>query len=443
VTCARKLVAAGVLVASLVASSAAWAVERTLIVLLDSVPYDTMVRATSTRDAGGDGLFTDFASPIPLISTFPSSTSIALAGILGGLGLEPSPGYEARFFDWQQRRRRGGGPLSYFRVSFPWREFFDWNRKGPVRNVFHAAWPVRAGVREIAHAMAAHRQSDQSTFTIYVADTDTTAHLFGPRGLDPILAELDAQLSASELGRVILLSDHGLDGGEPLVNVLPAVRRAIRDRGWRWSRRLAAEGDVVFTPFGLVSSFEAYTEPSMAAELARVLAGVTGVDFCAVPQASGWRVEAQGTSLDVERRTGGAGFEWRWSHVGEDGVLLPVLASAGGEGEWVADADLLAATLASPYPDPLYRLAGAFEAVDNPASVICSVAAGYMYGARGTERSARWTKGRLRWTHGALARQASLGFLMTNRAAPAPGAIRFDEALDFALESSVPAASKQ
>ena len=68
------------------------AAERTLIVVLDAVPYATMARLTSTDGAGAEPLFAGFQPPMPLISTFPSSTSIALAGILGDLGLEPSPG---------------------------------------------------------------------------------------------------------------------------------------------------------------------------------------------------------------------------------------------------------------------------------------------------------------------------------------------------------------
>jgi hypothetical protein len=82
-------------------------------------------------------------------------------------------------------------------------------------------------------------------------------------------------------------------------------------------------------------------------------------------------------------------------------------------------------------------LAGAFVTVDNPASVVCSLAPGHMYGARATEHTAHWTKGALRWTHGALGRAASLGFLMTDRArGPGPPALRYDRALDAAFLAS-------
>jgi hypothetical protein len=102
------------------------------------------------------------------------------------------------------------------------------------------------------------------------------------------------------------------------------------------------------------------------------------------------------------------------------------------------DEALLEATLTASYPDPLYRLAGAFEAVGNPASIVCSVAPGFMFGAHSTERSARWTKGALRWTHGALHREASLGFIMASDAVGLrPAAVRYDRGLDLLLNPPV------
>ncbi len=454
---------AGWLIVAAVASSATElprgaGTGRTLIVLLDAVPYASVARLTGTggpadEDAteGGDAgeLFRDFAPPQPLISTFPSSTSAALPGILGDRGLDRSPGYEARFFDWELERRRGGGVLSYFGITFPWREFFDWNRKGPVRNALHAARPVRSGIREVRRALAAFEASRHETFTIYVADTDTAAHLQGPTGPDAILRELDAALRGVLLRhgpglRIVLLSDHGLAGGGPLRNVLPGVRRAAAEGGWRLTERLGDERDVVLTPYGLVSSFEAYAAPSQAAALSVALAAVEGVDLCAVPVPGGWRADAASYTVAFEKRSSASGIEWRWQSRGDrEAGLVEVLGRASAAGRWSADSDLLAATALAEYPDPLYRLAAAFEVVENPASVICSTADGFMYGSRATERTARWTKGALRWTHGALGRDASLGFLMTNYSTirsstdAAPAALRFDAALGGALLPAV------
>jgi hypothetical protein len=419
---------------------------RWLVIVLDAVPYTTMARLTGS---GAAPLFTDFAPPVPLISTFPSTTSVALAGILGGEGLERSPGYEARFFDWQARRRRGGGPLSYFRVAFPWRRYFDWNRRGPMRSAVHALRPVHAGIAELRRAFTAFEAADEPIFRIYIADTDIAGHLAGPDGFDSLLVALDGELRAlrRRLGptlRIVVFSDHGLAGGEPLRNVLPATRRTLRGRGFHITGRLDGPDDVVLTPFGLVSSFEAYAPAERVPEVAAALGGMAGIDFCSRRDGDGWRLEAADGALRFERREDPT-LAWRWEVVAGAPAsgTATVLATAAPAGRWVDDDDLLAATAASDYPDPLYRVAGAFVGVDNPASVVCSVAAGHMYGARGTERSARWTKGRLRWTHGALRRDASLGFLMTDRASGGrPPALRYDRALGVAFDR-VPARKDQ
>ena len=71
---------------------------RFLVVVLDAVPYETMVALTEPTD-GEAPLFEGLRGPVPMISTFPSSTSVALTAILKDFGLEDPPGYENKFFD--------------------------------------------------------------------------------------------------------------------------------------------------------------------------------------------------------------------------------------------------------------------------------------------------------------------------------------------------------
>jgi hypothetical protein len=230
--------------------------------------------------------------------------------------------------------------------------------------------------------------------------------------------------------RVVLLSDHGLAGGRPLRNVLPAVRRALERRGLEPGERLEGPRSVVLTPFGLVSSLEAYSAPELAPEIAATLAGLSGIELCVHRDVAGWRFVSAGHSVRFERRRHPAAWRWEVAGTVEEGVAA-VLAGVASAGTWVTDETLLEVTANSEYPDALYRLAGAFEAVDNPASVVCSLEPGHMYGSLATERSARWTKGRLRWTHGSLRREASLGFLMSDRgAASGLTAVRYDRALE-------------
>lgn len=417
---------------------------RLLFIGLDAVPFRT-VEQLSDPALGDAALFRGLRGPVPLISTFPSTTSLAFAGILEPVGLEKSPGYEAKFFDWDRGRVRGGGVISYNRIKFPWREFWDWRMHGLARKLVSGARPVKTCYRSIRQSLAAFAASDDDVFYIYYTTTDLVSHLKSPPGLEPVLRRLDEglrELRASQSERpfrVVLFSDHGMDGGEPLINVRRGVKRALQDAGYHPAKHLRQANHVVFVPFGLVSSFVAFTRGNTREEVAEVMAGVEGVQVCATPAASGdgWRVFDGGGSALV-RRTGPQGREL-WSYEPVDGdplELAPVverLRERAHDEQAVGFPDRwwLEATREQVYPDPLYRIVRGFDLVENPASVICGTRPGYMYGARSTELASRFSVGRLRWTHGALDKEASLGFVMSDvEAWEVPsGPVRFNEAL--------------
>jgi len=408
-----------------------------LFIALDAVPFST-VEAVRHPPPGVEPLFETLAGPARLVSSFPSTTSVAFGAILGRLGLEESPGYEARFFDWDEGRKAGGGPISYFRIRFAWREFFDWNRKGALRNVLQSARPVRSSILELGRALDEFATSHDPAYFVYVAATDTTAHLLGPEGLRPVLVELDRLLAETRRRRAerpfvtILFSDHGIAGdGAPLVNVREQAADALRQAGLEPGDRLQGGQGAVLTPYGLVSSFEIYVAPGRERDAAAAVTARGGVDLCAWRSGNGWTVTAETGEATVERRGGGTTGRWRYlSSRGDPLALVPVTERLADHDGWVSDAALFTATIRGRYPDPLRRLAQAFELVENPASVVCSVAAGHMYGAKRTEALARLAKGPLRWTHGALASDASLGFLLSD--APgwsAPAAVRASDSL--------------
>jgi hypothetical protein len=418
----------------LLAAAAAFAdPPRTLVIALDAVPYSIVAEVTDPA-RGEAALFRDFHPPVPFLSTFPSSTSVAMVGMLGSVGLARSPGYEARFFDWDSRRVSGGGPISYYKVDFPWRDFFDWSRKGVFRRSVAGLRPAKSSFNRFENAIAAFLASPREVFTVYVESTDTLAHLEGPAELERVLGRLDGDLrearrrSPGRPFRVVLFSDHGIAGGEPLGNVLGDLLDGLSAAGYRKVDKLREPRDVVLTPYGLVSSFEAYCRPEEAADLAALLARVAGVDLCVLAVDSGWKIESDRGLATIERRASAERVEWRYRAETGDPLDYRDLAPAA---EWLGDDEWLDRTLEHRYPDGLHRLASAFELVENPASVLCSLRPGFMFGARGTERAARLTKGALEWTHGALYREASVGFLMTDdegwpsRTAP----LRFSEGL--------------
>ncbi len=428
------------------APAAAEAPRRTLFIVLDSVAFSTVARISDPA-LGEEAALRGFHPPVPLISTFPSSTSIALVGILGPAGVGRSPGYEARFFDWERRRVRGGGPVSYFNIEFPWREFFDWTRKGVLRSALAALRPVRASNWRVEKAVEVFLESDEERFFVYVETTDMVAHLLAPEAMEEVVRNLDRTLREARRRhpdrpfRAVLLSDHGIGGGEPLVNVWRGLRGRLAERGFRLVSRLAGPRDVALAPFGLVSSFEVYTAPETRAELAAAIAEVDGVDLCVFPSAAGWEIASARGHAGVERRAEDGAFAYRPGSGDPLGfaAILERLRRRAGEPErlFFPDAWWLEESREAVYPDALYRIAAGFELVENPASLLCSVAPGYMFGLVRTELAARLTQGRLRWTHGALDRDPSLGFITSDDPDwTPPPAVRFSHALLPFLEEA-------
>ncbi|HET8550965.1 MAG TPA: hypothetical protein VFM97_00635 [Gammaproteobacteria bacterium] len=421
---------------------------RTLIIGIDAVPY-TLVRQMT----GGSSLFEDFQGPAALNSTFPSISYTAWSSLLEPLGSTRPLGYETRYFDSTSKKLKGG--LSLAEVPASWKETFDWKLHGLVRTAVAYGLPRRYSIWELKHGLQAFAESPSAIFSMYIVSTDGLAHLSGPDGLAEVLQAVDTQVKAFKVRHpdmpfnTILLSDHGIAGGEPLVNIWPAVRSAVKQAGFRVRHRLVGAHDVVFNPYGLVTNLVAYAAPGAATALAEVFAQVPGVDLAVIcAGASAWRLcSSRGRAL-IERRPGHAGCVWRYRE--EDGDPLgyaPVVAALkrrahDATAEWFPDRWWFEATRRSFYPDALHRLAQSFDLTDTPPAVICSCTPGYMFGGLKTEYISRATVGRLRWTHGALHRDASLGFMMTDLPEwEAPEMVRAEEALTCLTASEAEAAA--
>jgi hypothetical protein len=413
---------------------------RKLIIALDAVPY-WVVEDVMNPGLGEEALFKNFKGPVPMVSTFPSSTSIALVGMLGPFGLGLSPGYEARFYDWEMGKVRGGGVVSYHRIEFPWREYFDWGRKGPVGSAIEGTRPVKYSIKRLRNAIQDFATNNRETFFIYIAPTDTAAHTKGPEALKKVFVALDEMLidlqeTQKRPVEVVIFSDHGLAGDEPLINVWKGLKKTIKEAGLNLrSKRIKGPMDVVLVPFGLVSSVEAYVQDENKSAIAGVLAAAPGIDLCVYLTDDGWLVESRRGRAAFRGEETPSGLVWFYEPISGDPFdYLPLIEGLGnrleGESRGLPDAEWFHASFDATYPDAFYRLSRSFELVENPASIICSVGPGHMYGSRKTERLAILGGGRLRWTHGALFREATWGFLMSNDAGwEPPAAVRFDQSL--------------
>ncbi|HEX2465374.1 MAG TPA: hypothetical protein VHR17_12195 [Thermoanaerobaculia bacterium] len=404
---------------------------RVLFIAIDAVPFATMAESAGDER---NGFLQSLRGPVPLISTFPSTTSLALAAILRPIGVDGSPGYEAKHYEWTSNRVSGGGLFDY--EPFPWRSFFDWKVETLFRKAVSAIRPIKAARQDIRESLDAFLASDRPIYFVYYDTTDSAGHLKSPKGLLPILAELDHRLADARREHpddpfwTVIFSDHGMDGGKGLANTRAAVERALREAGFRLRPSIGGDGDVVIVPFGLVSSFVVYTAVGSEDDAARAMTRAKGVDLCVTRTTDGFRVEAERGSAVIRRHpTDPPRWGYQWS--GEDPLWLsPRLHAAFADGGSISDGELFAATVNDLYPDPFHRIASSFGEVENPASVVCSVARGHMYGAKITALGSRVSVGRLKWTHGALEYGASLGFLMSDVPSWRPlGPVRFDHAL--------------
>lgn len=424
---------------------------RIVLIGIDAIPYRVVARLTDPA-LGERALFRGYHRPSAMISTFPSDTYVAWAGILAPFGVHKSHGYQPRYFDNAMREVQGG--LSLVETDAPWEAFFDWRLEGVVRTAIAYGWPKKYSVDELTQGLAAFIASGKPVFAMYIVATDAIAHIDGPEALGDFLVELDKQLATLHRDHpdmpfyTVMISDHGVAGGEPLDNIWPALQDAMEKAGLHVVEQLRTPFDAVFVPYGLLSSFVIHTWPGGEAAAAKLVVAVPGVDLCVTRNAGGWEVDSvRGTAL-IGRRPGDAEAQWLYRPVSGDPLgYAPIVAQLRQQAarpdervdaakrpvaaeEWFADSSWFAATKDQFYPDALYRLAGSLSAVDNPGSVACSVSPGYMFGALKTEYVARSTIGRLKWTHGALYRDASLGFLLTDLPLwDAPGVVRFDRAL--------------
>lgn len=400
--------------------------RRTLIVLLDAIPYEAVERITNPS-LGETALFQDLKGPVPMVSTFPSGTNVAIPALLAPFGVGGSPGYENRHYDWARNTVRGGGVVSYYRIDFPWRGFFDVTRTGIALGGLNALNPVRGSIRQQRKGIDGFVASEKDLYTIYIGETDLVMHFSGPDAVRPILEALETMIREARQENperpfdVVILSDHGVEGGVPLKNVRKQVLKALKKAGYRYAKKLKRPDDVVLTPYGLVSNFEAYTRDEIKPQVAEVLASVPGVDLCVFETPSGWVIEGTDGKAVFRRHDTLEGKCWSYEPLQGDPLhYLPLIDAfsqrTGKAADCLPDQAWFEASAGCKYPDAFFRLEQAFTLVENPASVACSLSPEYMYGARMTETGSRIASGPLCWTHGALHWEATLGFLMSDRA---------------------------
>lgn len=430
------------LVGSSVAGTSSAGKQKTqvLIIAVDAIPY-RVVKSLMHEKQDRSELFRGMHPPIALINAFPANSDLAWTAILEPFGIARPMGYEARYFDAKKKIVIGGDSL--IEPHSPWKDFFDWRLKGVVTGAIAYGWPKKFSIKEFNSGLDAFLHSSKPVFSIYIISTDGVGHIHGPQAQRTVLKTIArglARFRKEHPGRrfhTVILSDHGMAGdGKPLKNTWVDVRRAIRKAGFRFRQTQKQPRDVVMIPYGLLSSFVIYGHSKKSKELAQAVVQVPGIDLCVTNGKASWKVYNARGQARIDRRHRKGRYEWRYqAHDADPLSYLSVIKRLqrlvpSAKANWFTDDLWLQESRHHHHPDALYRISRAFSLVKNPASVVCSVAPGHMFGALTTEYVARMTIGRLRWTHGALDRQSSLGFILHDLPnGPRGDVVRFNQAL--------------
>jgi hypothetical protein len=414
---------------------------RTLLLALDAVPFRVV------REAFARGAFADWPAPSALVAPFPSLTHAGFAALFEPFGVDPSRGYEVRYFDATANRMVGGNPLTYRNEVPPWGELFDATHRSVVAKVSNYVSAPRAAAAELDAIFAEVLASTREVVIAYVGATDGFMHLYDDEAMVEFLLDLDDRVRdlrrrhLEACGRPLqlaLFSDHGC-GREP-VHYTGSLKPLLRAAGLHVVDRLAGPDDVVAPTFGIVNYSALFLQsPQRAALAAGALTAHEAVDVASYLDGPG--------RIEVVASAGRARIRWRdtargrrYAYEDVDGDVLRLsgaaqrLAAAGllDDDRFAHEDDWLRESAFEAYPDPLRRLADALagDRIASRATVLLSLGPGWSWGWRSAFAGGLVRGGRLKGTHGGLDREATLGFLATSDPGPGtPAVVRADRAL--------------
>ncbi len=414
--------------------------HQTLIMMLDGVPFDLI------DEMKKEGYFTSYQAPSKVISTFPSTTSSALGGMFRSLGIRRSPGYDRKFLSYQTGKVEGLiiDPKDTRLPPF-WKEF-DYGRKTIWQKSMIYLFPGVASRRDLERIRTmVFSLPDREHYVTYIGGTDGFAHVLGRRRLKRFLIFMDRQLDRlrqdyqKAFGRelqIALFSDHGFHFVKPQGVSLSSLALRLRRAGLNLASDINRPHHVVSIEWGNISGANFHVHEPYVSTVARILAGLEGVDIVAFRTGPEVFVLAGEGEARIVRQQN----SWGYRPVRGDPLrYADVLDSLRSRGRLnsrglAADKDWFEATKDHQYPDALFRIYDAlFSLVDNPAPILMSTKEDYEYGDFRT-RLGSWLRGRLKGTHGGLFQNASAAFAMTtDPAVHLPQTLRYTELLPSLL----------
>lgn len=392
------------------------------------------------------GLFKDFGNIGAHVAPFPTMTDLSWSNMMHTTEVFGDQGrikdVEATHFDDATQSIKGDPRDYYQRLGHP--KYY----LGAFENIFNpyleglVYFPTeeipRMEIRTVVDQLLAARPA--TILTAYIGSVDSTAHTQGNR-LFPVLVDLDKELTRLIAGfrakgiepDIMLVSDHGnigrfLEGNEEGVLNGVEIEPVIKRAGLNSVQQLLEPKDVAIPLLALGTWAPVYFKDraNRAAFIGEFLKEPWFDQALYVN-----RNNATETVVTVISALGRATV--RYDKVAKSYFYTPVEGNPLGlEEKWIntsaktvaiPESWSLTATVNSPYPDSLHRIAraGSFEQFDFPDLIITLKDGNFIKGPL-----AAMTK--MFRTHGSLTKGSSLGIVVSN-VREVPGQVRGEDIL--------------
>ncbi len=400
--------------------------HQVLFLALDGVPYSLM------EELKLEGHFQNFQNPSEVISTFPSTTTSGFGGIFKSVGADKPLGYDEKYFSYQDDQIEGSILGGTKHSSKNYETFFDYYRKSNFQQLFMYTFPGFSEQLDLGTMKnKIWQQAHQDKYLIYIGGTDGAGHILGRERMKRLLVSLDQflQKMLSQYERdfhqkleVVLFSDHGFIFKKPKAISTHLIELKLEHQGYRLSKQLHSNHQVVYIPWGNISGGSFYTENASAEDVSKVITQISGIDLVAYQKNSSiWiRSHKKGGEEVAQIFFDEKNNLYKYLPLQGDPLQYKaILEKLSHDGKinpegFAKDEDWFEASQNEYYPDALFRLKEAFvDLVQNPASILCSTQESYELGDTWTRIGAKLHLG-FKGTHGGLFQGASEAFVMTN-----------------------------
>ncbi|OGQ08378.1 MAG: hypothetical protein A3G32_04050 [Deltaproteobacteria bacterium RIFCSPLOWO2_12_FULL_40_28] len=411
---------------------------RTLFVALDGIDYELV------KELKNEGAFQIFENPIPLISTFPSATTIGFTGIFQPLNVGAVPGYESRFYTPEKNKIMGGTPFDVYDIPIRYKYYFDEFRHKMFEKAMMYSLPGLAAKGDLIRTKKALFASNKPIVMTYIGGTDGLAHLSGRlrtkrylRYFDTYLTKLKKKYEEkrNEPLRIIVYSDHGFHHQKPKTVSNEEIKKNLKKVGLHLDTKQKSLYEIITVKYGLLSSGVFFTPKENRKRAALAVCEVKGIDLVF------WNDEKNHSIWMCNSRGESARLDYQSQKISRYVVLkgdplhyLPLLKKQGLGQSWISEKTWLTLTNHQEYPDAPYRLYDAFfNLVENKAGVMFSTQKDYQFGSFAARFGSLLKPGGHKGTHGGLFWESSAGIAMVskNSQKKLPTVLRYDELFPF------------